>query len=61
MIFLKQLQSQGPAVTKQLVLLWLLCMLSASMLDQVDIALFIHINDDVVQMLCIIRVFHIAL
>ncbi len=60
-IFLKQLQSQAPAVTKQLVLLWLLCMLTVSMLGQVDVAQFIHINDNFVQMLCTIRVFHIAI
>jgi len=60
-IFLKQLQSQAPAVTEQLVLLWLLCMLTVSMLGQVDVAQFIHINDNFVQMLCTIRVFHTAI
>ncbi len=33
----------------------------ASMIDQDDIALFIHINDGDVHMLCTITVIHIAL
>jgi len=60
-IFSTQLQSQAPAVTKQLVLLQLMCMLSTSMINQVDTLLTVHINDDVVQMLCIITVVHIVL